>query len=488
MKRANKILFLCMVILVLCTLAMPVSAADSIFLPEQNSNISGDGWNWDAETKTLTLNNISITGSKEEPVIAVPDGTTVVLADGTVNTITAYGKGQMSAALLCYGSLTIKGDGKLNTSNGFFGVFANSGITIDSSTINIEECEYGIYANNEIVINDSNVVVNGLQYGIHSNQYSIEIANSEITATGGEHAIYSKRGEVEITDSKVNASGGDTGICGEVMVNISGSQIVAAATEESTLSVGIFGGAQVRMSDSNVMASGKTEAMMADDDIMLKDVEVQNGAVTAKRSNYVGTIELAEIIFTDKNGNALKEVTITAKKDNPFTDIISDDYFYDAVLWALDKGVTTGLTETTFGPQATCTRAQAVTFLWRAMGSPEPASTENPFTDVAASDYFYKPVLWAVEQGITNGTSATTFSPNDTVTRGHTITFLYRAMGKPVAEGNLSFGDVPADVYYYDPVLWATNNGVAPTSGNKFYPTSDCPRAQIVYFIYNALN
>jgi len=173
---------------------------------------------------------------------------------------------------------------------------------------------------------------------------------------------------------------------------------------------------------------------------------------------------------------------------NPFTDVADDSYYLDAVIWALTAGVTTGLTDTTFGPDATCTRAQAVTFLWRAMGSPEPASTANPFTDVAASDYFYKPVLWAVEQGITNGTSATTFSPNDTVTRGHTITFLYRAMGKPAAEGKMAFGDVTADAYYYAPVLWASNNGVAPTSASKFYPTADCPRAQIVYFIYNALN
>ena len=111
-------------------------------------------------------------------------------------------------------------------------------------------------------------------------------------------------------------------------------------------------------------------------------------------------------ITADVNGDGINEIftmTLLVPVSNPFTDVRSNDYYCDAVIWALTVGVTTGLTETTFGPQATCTRAQAVTFLWRAMGSPEPVSTANPFTDVASSDYFYKPVLWAVEQGITNG-------------------------------------------------------------------------------------
>lgn len=126
-----------------------------------------------------------------------------------------------------------------------------------------------------------------------------------------------------------------------------------------------------------------------------------------------------------------------ADSSNPFTDVPADAYYHDAVLWALDKNVTTGTSKTTFSPSATCTRGQVVTFLWRAMGCPEPASTENPFTDVTESDYFYKAVLWAVEKGVTNGTTDTTFGPNGTCTSAHVVTFLWRANGKPAANAHV---------------------------------------------------
>ena len=112
---------------------------------------------------------------------------------------------------------------------------------------------------------------------------------------------------------------------------------------------------------------------------------------------------------------------------NPFTDVAESAYYYDAVLWALDNGITNGKTATTFEPTDSCTRAQTVTFLWRAANSPEPLSRNNPFVDVSSDSYYYKAVLWAVEQGITNGTTATTFSPNNTVSRGQVVTFLYRS-------------------------------------------------------------
>ena len=110
-----------------------------------------------------------------------------------------------------------------------------------------------------------------------------------------------------------------------------------------------------------------------------------------------------------------------------FTDVAESDYFHNAVIWAVDKGITNGLTATSFGPEFSCTRAQIVTFLWRAAGSPEPKSQENPFTDLSADDYYYDAVLWAVENGITSGTTATTFGGNSTCTRGQIVTFLYRA-------------------------------------------------------------
>ncbi len=174
---------------------------------------------------------------------------------------------------------------------------------------------------------------------------------------------------------------------------------------------------------------------------------------------------------------------------NPFIDVKENDYFYDPVLWAVQKGITNGTTPTTFSPYDPCTRGQIVTFLWRAFGSPEPEKDENPFTDVPENMYYYKAILWAVEQGITTGTSATTFSPEATCTRGQVATFLWRACGKPAPKGNENpFSDVPQTVYYYQPILWAVENGITNgTGGGKFSPEDSCTRGQIVTFLYRAL-
>lgn len=170
-----------------------------------------------------------------------------------------------------------------------------------------------------------------------------------------------------------------------------------------------------------------------------------------------------------------------------FTDVSPNAYYYDAVQWAVEEGITSGTTATTFSPNASCTRAQAVTFLWRADGSPKPQSTRNPFTDVKAGSYYYDAVLWAVEQGITSGTTATTFSPNATCTRGQIVTFLYRSWGNPDIEVRTSFRDVPAGAYYADPVSWAADWGVTSgTSATTFSPNASCTRAQIVTFLYRS--
>ena len=155
--------------------------------------------------------------------------------------------------------------------------------------------------------------------------------------------------------------------------------------------------------------------------------------------------------------------------------------------WAVEKGITNGLTATTFGPNNSCTRGQMVTFLWRAAGSPAATAT-NSFTDVASSEYYYDAVLWAVEKGITNGTSATTFSPNATVNRGQTVTFLYRYAESPAATGETSFTDVAADAYYANAVKWAVAEEITNgTSSTTFSPASNCTRGQIVTFLYRQI-
>ena len=170
-----------------------------------------------------------------------------------------------------------------------------------------------------------------------------------------------------------------------------------------------------------------------------------------------------------------------------FRDVKLGDYFYDAVQWAVEKGITEGTGADTFSPGASCTRAQMVTFLWRAAGSPAPKSTTNPFKDVSANDYYYAAVLWAVENDITSGTSADTFAPNATVTRGQTVTFLYRAAGSPAVDGNAGFSDVNAKDYYNSAVAWAAENNITSGTGNgKFSPNADCTRGQIVTLLYRA--
>ena len=169
-----------------------------------------------------------------------------------------------------------------------------------------------------------------------------------------------------------------------------------------------------------------------------------------------------------------------------FTDMPAEGYWsHSSIDWAIVNGITQGTSETTFGPTEGCTRAQVVTFLWRAAKQPEPTATNNPFTDVKESDYFYKAVLWAVEKGITLGTEADKFSPGATCTRAQIVTFLYRYEGKPATEPDDSFTDVKPTDYFADSVAWAVKNGITQgTDPGKFSPSDTCTREQVVTFLY----
>ena len=196
--------------------------------------------------------------------------------------------------------------------------------------------------------------------------------------------------------------------------------------------------------------------------------------------------------YTFENVHASHTIAASFVKENDgladgFADVSDGAYYADAVAWALDQGITSGTSATTFSPDASCTRAQMVTFLWRAAGAPTPKAGGNPFEDVQSGAYYYDAVLWAVQQGITSGTSATTFSPDEVVTRGQTVTFLYRAAGSPVVVENNPFTDVEPDAYYAQAVLWAFSKGVTSgTDDHNFSPNADCTRAQIVTFLYRA--
>ena len=199
--------------------------------------------------------------------------------------------------------------------------------------------------------------------------------------------------------------------------------------------------------------------------------------------------------YVAENHISYKKIVITEKpvdpvKPNPFTDVPVGSFCYEPVQWAVDNGITNGTSATTFDPLGTCLRAHVVTFLHRAAGNPEPASANNPFTDVKPGDFFYKPVLWAVEKGITNGISATQFGSANVCNRSSVVTFLWRAMGSPEPEtvGN-PFVDVKSTDFFYKAVLWAVEkkitNGVDAT---HFSPAGTCNRAQVVTFLYRAYN
>lgn len=264
-------------------------------------------------------------------------------------------------------------------------------------------------------------------------------------------------------------------------------------------------------------SSGGSSSSDSSDSYAVSVPNVKNGSVSvsSKSAQKGDTVtltvkpdkgyELDKVTVLDRNGKAIKltkksdtEYTFTmpegkvsvetsfAESDGEapaFNDVAKGAYYYDAVVWAVKQGITKGITDDEFRPDASCTRGQIVTFLWRMNGSPR-ATGANPFTDVSDDAYYYDAVLWAVNQNITNGITDDEFRPEAIVTRAQTVTFLHRAGGSPASSGEV-FEDVPADAYYADAVQWARANGIAEgMSENSFAPLNNCTRGQIVTFLY----
>lgn len=200
------------------------------------------------------------------------------------------------------------------------------------------------------------------------------------------------------------------------------------------------------------------------------------GAVKSYTFENVRRTHTIEVIFMKANGNPQTGV---------FVDVATGSYYEDAVDWAVENGITQGTDDTHFSPDGICTRAQAVTFLWRAAGSPEPETRAMPFTDIPVGSYYYDAVLWAVENGITKGTSNTTFSPNMTCSRAQIVAFLWRSEKSPAAGTANPFADVKSTAYYAGAVLWAVREDITKgTTSTTFSPDADCSRAQIVTFLW----
>ena len=309
------------------------------------------------------------------------------------------------------------------------------------------------------------------------------VSGTEITLTGNPNSGYrfskwSLTPELTVTDNKFTMPEGAVTV----------SAVFARRSSSSTYPITVKDSKNGSASSSHKSASSGTTVtitVMPDKGYTLETLTVtdKNGKevkLTEKNGKYTFTMPASKV-----------EINATFMDDNAmlnyFVDVKANDYFYDAVLWAAQNGITSGTDAVHFTPDGVCSRAQAVTFLWRAAGSPAPKSVSMPFTDVPKGSYYETAVLWAVENGITKGTSDTTFSPDATCSRAQIVTFLWRSQKSPAVGSLNPFTDVSANAYYTDAVLWAVEENITKgTTATTFSPDTDCTRAQIVTLLYRA--
>ena len=323
--------------------------------------------------------------------------------------------------------------------------------------------------------NDSHAVISGNTLSFGDQEGTMTLICAAVNADTS--VIAEKKINIRITDntSGGGSSGGGGGGGGGGSVSIPDTKIPTGIYEHGTVTVS----PESASKGDTVTITVAPDKGYTLESLTVLDKDGKALALTDKGGGrYTFTMPAGEItvkaVFMDDNTML-----------NFFTDVRAEDYYYDAVLWAAQEGVTGGTSDTLFAPNAGCTRAQAVTFLWRAAGSPEPKSADLPFTDVPADAYYAKAAAWAVENNVAKGVSETAFAPDTSCTRAQIVTFLWRAQQSPASGGENPFTDVPAAAYYYNAVLWAVENDVAKgVSETAFAPNDNCTRAQIVTMIY----
>lgn len=570
---------------------------------QKDTDVTGEDYSWDYDSKTLTLTNYNMTEPCNDTAIILPDGAKLVLngentlksKNGTLidakGTLEISGTGSLTgsaggeAALNAKGALTIT-DCKLDLTNPsrWKNVICTNGnaLTItgsaDVSLHTAEGSGFGIKTGtggNFTLGSDAKLVITGAT-GILAEGASVKIAGtldvsgcanlganllrvalnmegSSITAAAGNNQgiylngtltgqtnIQSFTGDFKLTSSTTTiivncytvkkddtlglyAEGSTVSFTAEQQTGkkFSGWTATGVTLDNATNSEISFTMPPNNVTlTTNYRTSSSGSSSRPSYPITTPD-KTENGSVnisstSAKRGSVV-TITvtpdagyvLDKLTVTDKDG---KELSLTKKSDTEYTfvmpagkveitpsfvkqaeepsrvfvDVKTGDYFYDAVLWAVEKGITNGTSAETFSPEDPCTRAQIVTFLWRAAGSPV-VNYAMDLSDVAGDAYYAEAVRWALSEGITTGTSADQFSPDATCTREQAVTFLYRAAGSPAVSGESAFEDVGADAYYARAVAWAAQNGVTNGISQALFGTgSDCTRAQIVTFLYRA--
>lgn len=441
--------------------------------------------------------HVSVSGSFSLGAYGL-DGILNVIGSGTVLTISSPN----SYAVMC-GAVNVQDGASLAAhSEGSYGLYAlTDGVSVTGGSTLTVGCDYGVYVKDgSFTIDESSTFT--------ANAAVAAICVVDTTKTKSQGQMLKVPSSMLPSGAEIAHTTGDTPNCGYTYWSIMPTGNILSATNEdsdpatltgalgaltlkaATVPSNPIGGGGGSVSSytltfetnggSSVASLSKTSGTV---------VDLSNYKPTRDGYDFAGWYSDAALTAKITGVTLTKDTTVyakwTEKSANPFTDVSDSAYYHDAVLWAAKKNITSGTSDNAFSPDVICTRAQMVTFLWRAMGSPEPASADCPFTDVPKDAYYYKAVLWASDKGVAKGTSAAAFSPNDTVTRSQSMTFLWRAAGEPVSVSANQFADVSQDAYYYSAVLWAIEKGVTQgTSSTAFSPNDGCTRAQIVTFLY----
>ena len=444
------------------------------------------------EDFTITL-TITLTEKDDQQALKLTGGTTVVYGQ-TLQLGTSGGSGTGAVTYTITdvdGQATIDADGKLTP--------VKVG-TVKVKATKAEDANYNAITSAEVEITITKATPTGEPKYTEITTSGKTLADAALTLDGS--TLKPNTGTLEWVDDKGNARPGDT----KVEANTSYKWRFTPADANYTTLTGSIelyhksssGGSgwyytyytikATAGTNGSISPSGwtsvrdgrdQTFTITPDKGYAVSNVKIDGksiGAVKSYTFENVRRTHTIEVIFMKANGNPQTGV---------FVDVATGSYYEAAVDWAVENGITKGTDDTHFFPDGICTRAQAVTFLWRAAGSPAPRSRTVPFTDVPAGSYYYDAVLWAVENGITEGTSDTTFSPNDTCSRAQIVAFLWRSEKSPVVGSRNSFADVKSSAYYADAVLWAVRENITKgTTNTTFSPDADCTRAQIVTFLW----
>ena len=434
--------------------------------------------------------------ASSDTVVTVGEGTP--LADCTITFNAGDGSGSMDSVTVKAGTNYILPDcGFTAPDDQEFKAWEIGGTECkvgDSYTVNEHTEIKALWENSVITPTTYNVTVTSGGNGSASADYATAVAGTEITLTATPNKGYHFKewqvisGDVMITNNQFTMPNDDVEIKAIFKKNTPTGPIGTGATTYP-ITVKSAKNGDVTASHRSA-AKGVTVTLTVDPDkgYVLDTLTVLDGKDKERKLTDKGDGKYSFIMPADK-------VTVEAsfKEEfpdlpNPFSDLAPSDFCYDAVMWAVGRDITGGIGNDTFGPNLPCTRAQAVTFLWRAAGSPEPETRVMPFTDVPVGSYYYNAVLWAIENGITEGTSDTMFNPDATCSRAQIVTFLWRAGGSPAASGNSAFTDVASDAYYAAAVIWAEKNDITGgIGGGLFGSNNDCTRGQIVTFIYRSV-